>query len=151
MAAPMSTPIQNLPTATVSVSKDEDNTLRDVLKEVELEISAAHPPQQAPPPMAPRIPPNAPVQPSTHAPIIYAMPTAPSACPVLKVGSMTFQPLLLKYAVATAVIALVVYAPATLQKIYQFVPMLSKFQSYEWVFKSLLIVVLAYAIFAYVF
>lgn len=147
MATSMSTPIQNLPTATVSVSKEDDSTLRDVLKEVELEISAPQPPK------APRIPPNAPVQPqANNTPLIYAMPTPPpvlSSQSILKIGPLTINQILLKYALIASVVAAIIYAPTTLQKLYQTLPVLSKFQTYEWILKLVAVVVITYLVFFY--
>lgn len=147
MATPMSTPIQNLPTATVTVSKEDDSTLRDVLKEVELEISAPQPPK------APRIPPNTPVQPqANNTPLIYAMPTplpVTSSQPVFKVGPLTINQVLLKYAIIASVVAAVINAPITLQKLYQTLPILSKFQTYEWIIKVLVMIVIIYLVFLY--
>ena len=142
----MSTPIQNLPTATVNVSKEEDSTLRDVLKEVELEISAPQPPK------APRVPPNAPVQPqANNTPIIYAMPTQVTAPPtnLIKIGPVALQTILVKYAVIASVVAAIVYAPITLQKLYQIVPMLLKFQTYEWILRLIAMAVITYLVYLY--
>ena len=147
MSASMSTPIQNLPTATVNVSKEEDSTLRDVLKEVELEISAPQPPK------APRVPPNVPLQPqANNTPIIYAMPTpvAPPQSDLLKVGPIVLQPILLKYSLIASVLAAIVYAPNTVQKLYQFVPILLKFQTYEWILRLIAMSVITYVIYFYI-
>ena len=147
MATSMSTPIQNLPTATVSVSKEDDSTLRDVLKEVELEISAPQPPK------APRIPPNTPIQPqANNTPLIYAMPTPSpivSHTSSLKVGPLVLNQDLLKYALIASVVAAVIYAPTTLQKLYQTLPVLSKFQTYEWILKIVAVAVITYLVFFY--
>jgi hypothetical protein len=154
MATPMSTPIQNLPVATVNVSKEEDSVLKDVLKEVEREIASPQLPQgpPQPAPIAPRIPPNAPTQPyANNAPLIYAMPT-PTTPPasVLKLGPLTLKIQLVKYVLVASIVALVLYSPVSMQKLYQLFPMLSRFQTYEWALRFFVMAVVTYLIYIYV-
>lgn len=142
----MTTSIQSLPPPTGQVSNDDIAMLKDVLKEVEQEISA---------PQAPKVPVNTQLNPNANnAPIIYAMPTAPS-CPMpnklaqINIGSFALDKNLLQYAIVASFVAFILYNPDIFSHVYKFVPTLSKFATYEWVLRIILMILLLYVIYMY--
>jgi len=146
MPSQMTTSIQSLPPPTGQVSNDDIAMLKDVLKEVEQEISA---------PQAPKVPVNAQLNPNANnAPIIYAMPTAPS-CPMpnklaqIKLGPLALDKKLLQYAIVASVLAFILYNPNAFTNIYKLVPILSKFVTYEWILRIVLMIVILYIVYIY--
>lgn len=144
----MSTPVQQLPATAPSqappAKPDEDPTIRNVLEEMELEVAAATAAQKPPPP-PPRVPPPpAPVH------TVAAMPSYPH--PFLHAGDFVeeemgwWDPLSAKRAAIAAVVAMALFYPKTLHAVFDRVPALQRFASYDHLIRAALLALVIYVL-----
>lgn len=138
MAGSMGTPVGHLPVPNNPTpgGAEEDPTVTDVLREMEQEVAAATqraapPPRPSPPPMM--LPPMQ-MQAPTRMIVSERDDTA---------WEGMWNPVALQRAGIAAAIALLLFYPATLQLLFDKVPALARFASYDiWIRTALLAVVL---------
>lgn len=143
----MSTPIQQIPPqapAAGSAGAEEDPVVRDVLREMDAEIATATRAvaPQPPPQAGPRIPVPAPG---------YAMRLPPGFRPGPPPAPWTgphqlYNPIAMQRAAIAAIIAGLIFYPATLEFVFEKIPALSPLASYETIVRVALLALVLYLV-----
>lgn len=137
----MSTPIQQLPQGAQPPSNaklDEDPAVTDVIKEMQLEF--AHPPVTSGTPHPTPVP-----VPTSHTPPPYMMATSVIPVPPAKEGWLHTDHA--KRAAMVAVVAFLMLYPCDLSSLYQKVPGVARFASYDRFIRVALLAVVLYVLF----
>lgn len=147
----MSTPIQQIPPqapAAGSAGAEEDPVVRDVLREMDAEIATATRAvaPQPPPQAGPKMPP-----PGYGPPPGYAMRLPPGFRPGPPPAPWTgphqlYNPIAMQRAAIAAIIAGLIFYPATLEFVFEKIPALSPLASYETIVRVALLALVLYLV-----